>query len=104
MLASMARITIAERWNGQPFDLMIALHARRSAASIAAWEEQRARAGRPRPLLVALTGTDLYRDLRFDADAQRSARLADGLIVLQEQAPASLPPAARRYRRPVSAR
>jgi hypothetical protein len=38
--------------------LMIALHARRSAASIAAW----AKAYPRKPLVVVLTGTDLYRD------------------------------------------
>ncbi|MBL8343714.1 MAG: TIGR04348 family glycosyltransferase [Rubrivivax sp.] len=67
--------------------LMIALHARRSAASIAAW-----RAARPRaPLLLALTGTDLYRDIDEDADAQRSLELADAFVVLNELGPARLP-------------
>lgn len=97
MLASIARITIAERWNGRPFDLMIALHARRSADSIAAWDQVRTRGdetGR-KPLMVVLTGTDLYRDIRSDARAQRSLRLADALVVLQEQGPASLPRAVR---------
>jgi putative glycosyltransferase (TIGR04348 family) len=97
MLASIARTTIAERWDGQPFDLMIALHARRSAASIAAWRQGRTgpvETGRP-PLIVVLTGTDLYRDIRSDAEAQRSLRLADALVVLQDQGLASLPPAMR---------
>ena len=57
---------------GEPADAMIALHARRSAQSIAAWAESRPR----RPLAVVLTGTDLYRDIRFDADAKRSLQLA----------------------------
>jgi len=98
MLAPIARATIAERWQGQPFDLMIALHARRSAESIAAWDRARARQGaRSRlPLIVVLTGTDLYRDLRTSAQAQRSLQRADALVVLQEQGPASLAPAARR--------
>jgi putative glycosyltransferase (TIGR04348 family) len=50
--------------------------------------------GRP-PLIVVLTGTDLYRDIRSDARAQRSLQYADALVVLQEQGPASLPPRAR---------
>jgi putative glycosyltransferase (TIGR04348 family) len=97
MLASIARITIAERWNGQPFDLMLALHARRSADSIAAWDRVRTRGDETerKPLIVVLTGTDLYRDIRSDAKAQRSLRLADALVVLQEQGPASLPRAVR---------
>jgi putative glycosyltransferase (TIGR04348 family) len=96
MLAPVARATIAQCWDGRPFGLMIALHARRSAGSVAAWNSARAQAGARLPLIVALTGTDLYRDIRSDADARRSLRAADALIVLQEQGPASLPPAARR--------
>lgn len=58
---------------------MIALHARRSHASIKAWD-----AAKPhRPLLLVLTGTDLYRDIRIDANAQESLELADRLVVLQ---------------------
>ncbi len=60
--------------------LMVALHARRSAASVAAW-----RATYPqRPLLVALTGTDLYRDIDTDAAAQHSLAVADTLVVLND--------------------
>lgn len=67
--------------------IMLALHARRSAASIAAWS-----AAHPgRSLAVTLTGTDLYRDIKSDADAQRSLQLAQVLIALQEKAPAALP-------------
>ena len=97
MLASMARITIAERWNGRLFDLMIALHARRSADSIAAWDLVRTRGDETerKPLIVVLTGTDLYRDIRSDAKAQLSLRLADALVVLQDQGLASLPPSVR---------
>ena len=57
---------------------MLALHARRSAASIAAWRQAHPQA----PLVVALTGTDLYRDIDTDLEAQRSLELADALIVL----------------------
>ncbi len=66
-------------WNGRDADLLIALHARRSYASIKAW---RARYPR-RPLLLVLTGTDLYRDIRSDPDAQESLELADRMVVLQ---------------------
>lgn len=69
-------------------DVLLALHARRSAPSIAAW----AQAHPQRPLVVALTGTDLYRDIAHDASAQRSLALAHRLIVLQDQAPLALPP------------
>ena len=36
-----------------------------------------------RPLVLVLTGTDLYRDIRSDADARASLRLADRMVVLQ---------------------
>jgi putative glycosyltransferase (TIGR04348 family) len=71
--------------------LMIALHARRSADSIAAWHRQH---GSDR-LTVVLTGTDLYRDIQTDVAAQRSLTLARTLVVLQECAPQSLSDALR---------
>jgi putative glycosyltransferase (TIGR04348 family) len=73
---------------------MIALHARRSADSIAAWH---ARHGGERLALV-LTGTDLYRDIETDVAAQRSLELAGHLVVLQELGANRLP---ERYRHKV---
>lgn len=68
-------------------DLMVALHARRSHASIA-----ESHASHPdRPVVVALTGTDLYGDLQTDADARRSLELAWRLIVLQPMGIEALP-------------
>jgi putative glycosyltransferase (TIGR04348 family) len=72
-----------------PPDAMIALHARRSAAAIARF------AAIGRPLALVLTGTDLYRDIRSDADAQRSLALADRLVCLQERGPDELDAALR---------
>jgi putative glycosyltransferase (TIGR04348 family) len=67
--------------------LMLALHARRSAAPIAAWAQRHPRRG----LAVVVTGTDLYQDIATDADAQRSLELAQRLVVLQERGPEALP-------------
>ncbi len=73
------RVTLALQWDGTPCDAMIALHARRTATSIAAFA-----AAQPiSPLIVVLTGTDLYRDIHSDAAAQRSLQLATQLVVLQ---------------------
>jgi len=77
---------------GAPPDAAIALHARRSAAAVAALAAQRPSL----PIAVVLTGTDLYRDIRSDADAQRSLELASCLIVLQEAGLDELAPAWRR--------
>ncbi len=75
------RVDLALEWDGAPADAMVALHARRSAASI-----RRFAARHPgRPLVVVLTGTDLYRDICTDAEAQASLALAHRLVVLQER-------------------
>lgn len=87
MLSGDYRPRLTDGWQGGDERLLIALHARRSAASVAAW-----RAAHPRrPLIVVLTGTDLYRDIAVDAEAQRSLALADRLVVLQPLGIASLP-------------
>ncbi len=91
LLAPAYRVTLASTWQGGDADLLIALHARRSAASIAAWRQ----AHPTRALLLALTGTDLYRDIDHDADAQASLHSADGLIVLNELGALRLPAAHR---------
>ncbi|MFN9771527.1 MAG: selenoneine biosynthesis selenosugar synthase SenB [Burkholderiales bacterium] len=88
MLAGAYRVTLVDRWTGSGAGLMIALHARRSAGSIAAW-----RAACPDgPLLVVLTGTDLYRDIDADPDARRSLDSADALVALNALGPARLAP------------
>lgn len=69
------------------YDVLVALHARHSADAVL-W----ARETHPiRPIVVALTGTDLYRDIAHDAAAQRSLSLADALIVLHDRGSLALP-------------
>jgi putative glycosyltransferase (TIGR04348 family) len=69
-------------------EVMLALHARRSAPAIAAW----AQAHPHRGLGLVMTGTDLYQDLAVDAAAQRSLALAQRVVVLQECGVHDLPP------------
>jgi putative glycosyltransferase (TIGR04348 family) len=85
------RVILAKRWNGEAVDALIALHARRSAVSIHAFAE----AHPERPLIVILTGTDLYRDIGQDASARRSLELATRLVVLQECGTDALPASVR---------
>jgi len=90
LLAQHYQVLLLDAWRGEPVDVLLALHARRSAASIGAWH-----AARRGPLVLVLTGTDLYRDIHHDASAQTSLTQADHLIVLQELGVARLPPALR---------
>jgi putative glycosyltransferase (TIGR04348 family) len=91
MLQSAYRVGLTDRWSGGDESLMIALHARRSATSIQAWRAAHAH----RPLILVLTGTDLYRDIDIDAQAQHSLALADALVVLNELGARRLPEAVR---------
>lgn len=79
------RVQVAVDWNGEACDALIALHARRSHESIVRFKQT------GKPLIVVLTGTDLYRDLPDSPQAQQSLALADRLIVLQEAALDELP-------------
>lgn len=80
-------VRIRTSYEGAPVDCLIALHARRSHPSI-----RRFREGSPTgALVVALTGTDVYRDIHQDREAALSLELASRLVVLQEAAIRELP-------------
>ena len=90
------RVTLTGQWpsNSDIQDdpaLLIALHARRSAASLAAF----AAANAQRPSILLLTGTDLYRDISTDAEAQASLTTASALVLLQPAGLSELSPALR---------
>jgi putative glycosyltransferase (TIGR04348 family) len=80
MLAADYRVRVAAEWQHGDEQLMVALHARRSAASVMRWRSVHPH----RPLVLVLTGTDLYRDIAVDSAAQNSLQLADRLVVLNE--------------------
>jgi putative glycosyltransferase (TIGR04348 family) len=82
MLRDRYRLIVQTQWDGEPANLMVALHAKRSAPSIEAYRSRHPSA----PLLVVLTGTDLYRDLPSGPEVARSLDLADRIIVLQDDA------------------
>ncbi len=91
MLQAAYRVQVVAQWHGGDQDLMIALHARRSAASVQQWRSQRG----PAPLVLVLTGTDLYRDIHSDPQAHASLHSADRLVVLNELGANALPAALR---------
>jgi putative glycosyltransferase (TIGR04348 family) len=72
-------------------DVLIALHACKSAASVLRFARQRP----DRPIVVVLTGTDIYRDIARSQTAQRALREADVLVTLQRCALDRLAPALR---------
>ena len=87
MLRDRYRPIVQTAWEGEPADALVALHARRSADSIARYHDAK---GASR-IAVVLTGTDLYRDLPAgSAEVPRSLDLAGRIVVLQDHALASL--------------
>jgi putative glycosyltransferase (TIGR04348 family) len=96
MLRSLGhRVRVSVRRDGWAADAMIALHARRSHDSIVRFRERFPDS----PLVVVLTGTDLYRDIRTDKNAKASLTLADRLVVLQDRGRLELPARFRRKTR-----
>jgi putative glycosyltransferase (TIGR04348 family) len=89
------RVRVQTSWDGRRADLMIALHALRSRDSIVRFASEFP----DQPLVLMLTGTDLYRDIRASADAIASLQVATRLIVLQSEGLKELSPALRRKTR-----
>lgn len=86
------RASIVMDYAGQPCDALVALHAKRSYPAAAHFRSRHPGA----PLVVALTGTDVYQDLpRNDLSAKASLQLADRLVGLHHLVGEHLPPAAR---------
>ena len=72
-------LLVEEDWGGGDCDALVALHARKSYASIRKFRAERATA----PLLVALTGTDVYGDLGRSPQVDEALELATTILALQ---------------------
>ncbi len=82
------KVIIAVTWDESPCDLMIALHAWRSANAITRFKEKYP----SHPLIVAMTGTDLYRFIHSHPEQTlASVNAADQLLVLHDKAYLALP-------------
>lgn len=83
------RVAIQTAWDGASAEVLIALHAWRSAASI-----HRFRVRFPtRPLVVGLAGTDIYGFLHTEPETtRRSFEYADVLVGLHDLAAEAVPP------------
>jgi putative glycosyltransferase (TIGR04348 family) len=82
------RVSILQKYDGKSYDFLVALHARRSHASIVNFRRQNPEA----PIILALTGTDLYRDIRINHLARKSLEIATRIVVLQPKAIEELRP------------
>jgi putative glycosyltransferase (TIGR04348 family) len=80
-------VEVAESWQGEPCDVLVALHAVKSRPSILRF----CSAHPERPLVVAISGTDVYGDGDVSAEALDSLRRAHRVVALQEGALARLP-------------
>jgi putative glycosyltransferase (TIGR04348 family) len=84
-------VEVTESWSRGDTGLLIALHAYRSHQSIVEFKKQYP----SRPLVLILTGTDLYRDIKNHSEVIQSMEMADQLIVLQSSAVDSIPASLR---------
>jgi putative glycosyltransferase (TIGR04348 family) len=75
-------VHVLEKWQGWDADLLIALHAYRSHDSILDFHQKYPN----KPIVLVLTGTDLYRDLNQHPEVLASMTMADCIVVLQPAA------------------
>ncbi len=87
-------VKVDRNYADQTADAMLALHARRSAESVRRFREDHPES----PVVLALTGTDVYRDIHENDAARETLSYADRFIVLQPEARKELP---ERYRQQV---
>ena len=82
------RVRVASDYDGRPADLMVAVHAWRSAAAI-----ERFKAKYPaKPVILQLSGTDIYKHIDADpVPTLRSMKLADRLVALNDLAWRAVP-------------
>ena len=83
------QVEVAHEWSGptMQWDLLIALHARKSFPTL----ERFHHAHPDVPVIVALTGTDIYQELSNSSEAKQSLEMASRLVVLQPLAVDALP-------------
>ena len=78
---------VTEKWSGKSCDILIALHGSRSYESIRSFKK----AHPNYPVILIMTGTDIYRDQNKSTKVAKSMEMADAIVVLQPAAINSLP-------------
>jgi len=74
-------------FEAQDAEALVAMHAYYSHAAIQRWRTERPR----RPVVVALTGTDIYRDIADKPEVVASMEMATRLVALQAKAVEAVP-------------
>src|SRR5262249_6746389 len=86
------QVSIRTEYVDERCALLIAMHAGRSFDAVRSFR----RSHGERPVIVALTGTDLYDEIRRKARARRTLEMASRLVVLQSLGVEELPAPLRR--------
>ncbi|MCH7948620.1 MAG: TIGR04348 family glycosyltransferase, partial [candidate division Zixibacteria bacterium] len=84
-------VKVLQDYSGGRFDLLLALHALKSWQSIKNFDTKNSGC----PIILALTGTDVYDKIHVSANARESLETASRLITLQPQALKQLSPKLR---------
>src|SRR4026208_508339 len=82
------RVSILQSYDEKQYDFLVALHARKSPRAVISYHRQYPEG----PIIVALTGTDVYRDIRTSHSARKSLDVAARIVVLQPKAIEELRP------------
>lgn len=85
------RVAVRASLDGEPCDLLIALHARKSHDAVADFRQRHP----DRPIVVVLTGTDVNHDLEPQGAPMPAMTWADRLVVLHSRALDQLDAASR---------
>ncbi len=86
------KVSVLQNYATGRFDLLVALHAYKSWKSIRKFHTENPGC----PIIVALTGTDVYLKIDVSANARESLEMASRLIALQPHALEQLSPRLRR--------
>ncbi len=81
------RVRILGTYDGETADVLVGLHAKKSAPAVLAFRKHRPDG----TIVLVLTGTDLYRDIRTSALARKAMDAADTLVTLQPAGIQALP-------------
>jgi len=85
-------VDVSQHYGGTISDLMVAMHAVRSAEAILQFRKRHPE----KPSVLVLTGTDIYRDVARSAKAREAMQTADRLVIFQPLAKQVVPDELRR--------